>query len=423
MPSFPTSLPSFAAISSAGGDKLDTVGKEHDSGHNNLGDEIEALAAKLGIFASTPAWGTELVGGIIGTAWAGPATMNPLVNARMLFAQRSTSSSASFAAVADNAYTLDRWVYRKSGAMVHTISQSAANLPPVYANHTPYTSYSLLLDVTTVDSSIAAGDYCTIGQRILGRRWAAYFLRPFTLTFWVRAPKAGTYCVSFRNSGKDRSYVAEFVVAAANTWEYKILTVSAIPSGGTWDMGAGIGIEVCWALAAGSTHQTTAGAWQNGNFLASANQVNACDNTANDFHLAFPTIHVGAADRAIELVDPAVDFWRCLEFYRKTFPFAIAPAQNAGTASMIRAIGYMSGVNWLSFPVDFRAHPMVKAPTVTTYNPSATNAQGRNTNLGVDCTNVTPSIGETGGDIQVATTAGSLPGHFYGIHATFDAEI
>lgn len=66
---------------------------------------------------------------------------------------------------------------------------------------------------------------------------------------------------------------------------------------------------------------------------------------------------------------------RCQRRYAKTFPYGTAPAQNAGADGSIETRASDSGkwnANW-RFPVE-----MMKAPTVTSYNPAAANADARN---------------------------------------------
>jgi hypothetical protein len=64
-------------------------------------------------------------------------------------------------------------------------------------------------------------------------------------------------------------------------------------------------------------------------------------------------------------------------FYRKSFPYATAPAQNAGTAGAVGYRGHVAGVNADGLQVQF-GRRMFAAPTVTFYNPSAANALWRN---------------------------------------------
>lgn len=241
---------------------------------------------------------------------------NAIINPDGLVAQRGTS----FAAIATDAYSLDRWAYTKSGAMVHTVSQSlrsdaAANAPTVLQAGRVVPS-SILVDCTTVDSSIAAGDFIAIRQAVEGYRWLRVAERAFTLSFWVKGTKTGVHSVSIRNASVDRSYVAEYTINASDTWEFKNITVSAVPTG-TWNYSTGVGAYITWALAAGSTYQTTAGAWQTGNFIATANQVNAADSTSNDFRICGVQLESGSTATPFRARSFDDENFKCRRYYQK----------------------------------------------------------------------------------------------------------
>lgn len=236
----------------------------------------------------------------------GPVT-NALVNGDFNVAQRGTS----FPAAVSGAYTLDRWLWGAVGAGVVTITRDT-DVPPVGANaiNTPY---SLKVDVTTADAAIAATDIYHVFTAIEG-----FDYRPltngFAISFWVKAAKTGIHCVAFRNRGLDRSWVAEYTVSAANTWEYKTLVVTTPPTAGTWDYATGLGLFVSFVLAAGSNFQGTAGAWQSSNLLASSGQVNELDNTANDFKLALVNLIPGSTAAPLVPLPYEVQLARCQRY-------------------------------------------------------------------------------------------------------------
>lgn len=212
---------------------------------------------------------------------------NYLMNGDMNIAQRGNS----FPAIANGTYSLDRWVYYKVGAMVHTLTQDTD--VPTLAQAGYLFPASLRLNLTTPDTSIAAGDIVVYSQTIEGYNFYKIAQKPMTLSFWVKATTAGIYCASFTNSGADRSYVAEYTVNSSNTWEYKSIVVPASPSGGTWNYNNGAGLTVRFALAAGTTYQTTAGSWQTGNFAATSNQVNGVNTGATDFRITGVMLNEG----------------------------------------------------------------------------------------------------------------------------------
>ena len=200
---------------------------------------------------------------------------NKIINGDFSYFQRGVS----FPAIANNIYHADRFHYIKTGAMVQTIARSTD--VPTSSNST----YSLLSTVTTIDASIAAGDYTGILQHIEGNVLRSFKSKKMVMTFWVKAFKAGTYCISLRNGTATRSLVLEYTVNASNTWEKKIVRFTHDASG-TWSYDNGIGLTAVFVQASGSTFNTTAGTWQNGQFFATANQVNGVDSLSNTFQLA-----------------------------------------------------------------------------------------------------------------------------------------
>jgi hypothetical protein len=142
----------------------------------------------------------------------------------------------------------------------------------------------MLIDCTTAQASILAGSYAGVLQHIEGNVLRSFKGKKMVLSFWVKATKTGTYCVALRNGTSTKAYIMEYSVSATNTWEKKTLRFTHDTTG-TWSYDNTIGLTVVWTIAAGSTFQTTANTWANGNFLATVNQVNACDAITNDFQL------------------------------------------------------------------------------------------------------------------------------------------
>ena len=286
------------------------------------------------------------VSSVNGGALAG--MRNRIINGGMDIAQRGTS----FAAIASTSYSMDRWKWGQDGAMVCTVSQST-DVP----NNTFQSSYKV--DVTTVDSSIAANDFAHIAQNIEGYNVRDLIGTTFTLSFWVKSPKTGTHCVALRNNGFDRAFVKEYTIVAANTWEYKTLTVSGgLITAGTWDWINGLGLNVTFVLAAGTTFHTTADAWQTGNFIATANQVNVMDNTANDFFITGVQLEPGAV---------------ATPFERRIFGQELALCQRYYERLTAYAIGYSGAIGgWVGGTVSFNTTKRA-APTVTEETPSENN--------------------------------------------------
>jgi hypothetical protein len=244
----------------------------------------------------------QLVSEINGGAIAG--MRNRIINGDMTVAQRGTSFPAAAG------YTLDRWIFDQVGTMACTVSQSTDVPNDTFLN-------SSKVDVTTADTSIAAGDYAVALQRIEGYNVRDLIGTTFTLSFWVKSPKIGTHCIGVRNGGLDRSYVKEYTITTANTWEYKSVTVTGgLITAGTWDWTNGVGLDVLFPLVAGTTQQTTANAWQTGNFFATVNQVNVMDNTANDFFITGVQLEPGPVATPFERRPRGTELQLCERYYQ-----------------------------------------------------------------------------------------------------------
>lgn len=270
---------------------------------------------------------------------------NRVINGKMTIAQRGTS----FAAIGSSAYSVDRWIYTNTGAAVQTATQQGdAPSGDEFIN-------SLRFAVTTADASIAAGDVATIDQRVEGYNVRDLVGRPVTLSFWARSSKTGVHCAALRNSVADRSYVLEYTVNAANTWERKFVTVPAgLITAGTWNWADGIGLILSFVLAAGTTYRTTAGAWQTGNFVATANQVNCLDTIGNIFAITGVQLEAGSVPTAFDHRPHSQELAMCQRYYQTMW-------DSVNNSCNIQ--GYMSAgsnhvTTWL-FPTQMRATPVV----------------------------------------------------------------
>lgn len=339
---------------------------------------------------------------------------NYIINGDMRISQRGTL----FTSIASGAYCLDRYVYGKSGAMVHSIAQDTDVPTAAQANY--LFQNSLLATVTTIDNSIAAGDFAVIVQKVEGYNWANLAQKPFTLGFWVKATVTGTYCVGFRNSGSDRSYVAEYVINAANTWEYKSIPVSASPSAGSWNYLTGVGLEINWTLAAGTTYQTgSPNSWQTGAAVATANQVNSTGTITAGFRLTGVTLNEGLAPMPFRTFSNGSindEANACRRYYEKSYELN-GPVPSITQAG---AIQFGPGTtthrdSWVTFLVEKRV-----PPTMVMYSPDtgATGvARNRSTSADVAC-----GFGEIG-TTRTYSSFSPTVGQHYAYHYTASCEL
>lgn len=334
---------------------------------------------------------------------------NLVLNSAFDFWQEGTS----FASVADSTYCSDLMKYFKTGAMVHTVSRST----DVPANS--IARFSLNSVITTVDTSIAAGEYAQFTYPMEGNDLQKIKGKKFTLSFKVKATKVGTYCVSLRNGpSTTRSYVAEYTVNATNTWETKEIVIEHDPTG-TWNYDTSLGMFVTWTLACGTTYQTTPGSWQSGSFLATANQVNACDFLANSFSITEIKINpgVGAGDYCKAGESLTEELSLVQRYFRKSYRLEVVP----GTAVADGRIQVCVGDTGNSVPGVTWPNLMRDTPTVTLYNQqTGTINQIRRYN-GSTAVAVSGVTGFPGGfsDINATTVTGATYDYHYVANARF----
>jgi hypothetical protein len=297
----------------------------------------------------------------------GYSRRNAIINGDFSVWQRGTSA----AGVSGTGYVADRWEYSETGDTVVTISRSTD--VPTVAEAGRLFNYSHLIDVTTVDAAIAAGDFVIIQQKIEGYNWVPLAQRIITLSFWVKATKAGIYCVAIRNSGVDRSCVKEYTVNTSDTWEKKIVTFPASPSAGTWDYTSGIGAYVTFALAAGSTFQGTADSYQSSNIFATANQVNGVDSNSNDFRITGVQLEAGGAATAFEHRSVQDELILCQRYYQKSYNVATAVGTVTDSGARVARVNVAGQTGIEALQTDLI--PVMRGtPTVTWYSSASGSA-------------------------------------------------
>jgi hypothetical protein len=185
---------------------------------------------------------------------------------------------------------------------------------------------ALVVYPTVADTSIGSTEYAFITYPVEGYDFCRLVNQTVTLSFWAYAKKTGTYCVSFRNSGADRSYVVEYTIAQSLTWEYKTITLTMHDTtSGTWNYTTGVGLFISWAIAAGSSFHGTKGSWLSGNYYSTSNQVNGVDATNNDFGIYGVQLELGPVATAFESRHFAEEFALCQRYYEKSYNIADTP--------------------------------------------------------------------------------------------------
>jgi hypothetical protein len=175
----------------------------------------------------------------------------------------------------------DGWLY--GGGPLGPIVFAGAQSASVPCGHV---TRSLEIACTTANTTPGPNTEHHLRWAVYGHDFAPWANSNLKVKFAVFSPKAGIHSVAALNEMRTRTFINEYVVNTPNTWEVKELTFPMGSKTGTWNLGDGYGVGFRWALVATSGFTAAPGAWQNGNFVGSPNQVNLGDSTSNVFRIS-----------------------------------------------------------------------------------------------------------------------------------------
>jgi hypothetical protein len=275
--------------------------------------------------------------------------------------QRGTS----FPAIGSSVYSADRW---RTGALSGTGGFSILKTAdaPTAAQAGIFTQHCLHVDITTSDT-IGATDNYSFSQIIEGLNSASFGFgqagsRFVTLSFWHKHTKAGTHCVALRNASGDRCYVAEYIQDVSDVWEAAVLTIP-VDTAGPWLYDNGAGLILTFVLAAGTNAQTALNTWTAGNFIATANQVNNLDSTANNFKIALVQLEAGSTATAFETRSVQQEQSLCERYFQQNTAGEGDASQFSGNVTSGSSYGAYKSFKTL----------MRIAPTMVLTSPGGTN--------------------------------------------------
>ena len=241
---------------------------------------------------------------------------NLIINGAMQVAQRSSSHQVTTAA--GGYFTCDRWRYSQFNSYAADIDATMSQETDT-PNNTFKNSFKFLVGTGT---TVAATDAIIIEQMIEGQdivrlAQGTSDAKKFTVSFFVKASIAGTYCISL-HSGKsfssNRSHVKEYTVSSADTWEYKTVTVDGDTSG-TWAEDNGAGLSLAFTLGAGSNYQGAADTWSDSDYFKTSNQTQLTETTNATWQITGVQLEVGDSASNFEHRSFADELVRCMRYY------------------------------------------------------------------------------------------------------------
>jgi len=234
----------------------------------------------------------------LATAYAGGnyGMRNRIINGAMQIDQRNAGASVT---PTDGQFTLDRYQMAATAASKYTCQQNAGGV-------TPPTGFTNYLGVTSSSAyTVLSTDVFGIQQRIEGYNssdfaWGTASAQTITLSFWVRSSLTGTFGGAVRGAGFTRNYVFSYTISAANTWEYKTITIAGDTSG-VWLTTNGVGISLFFCIGAGANSIAAPGSWAASNTqLAPTGQVSVVGTSGATFYITGVQLEAGSVATPFE---------------------------------------------------------------------------------------------------------------------------
>ena len=248
----------------------------------------------------------------LGNAYSDGAlgSRNRIINGAMTIDQRN--AGAAVTGSGDSVFAVDRVRFRNNlGTGSYTVQQSTT--APVGFNR----SFS----ATVVTPSLPASPgFFSINQAVEGYNAADLLFgtaaaKQVTVSFWVRSSLTGTYCVSLRNTDASRSIATEYQISAADTWEFKTVTIQGDTSG-TWAVNNSAGIFLDFSLGANADRKSAIDTWVSQNSVATSNQVDWSNTSGATFYITGVQLEAGDTATPFEHRSYGAELALCQRYYQ-----------------------------------------------------------------------------------------------------------
>jgi hypothetical protein len=284
---------------------------------HNYGANVTQLAIpySLNTSISKGLWYRGVFGGTWGP-WVGLATKT--ADARNRFINGAMQISQQYGdALIGLGYPADQWNH----SYISTGAATAQRVQTVTPNKS---KDRLQFKVTTADTSIAAGEYWLIMQRLEGLNiegfgWGAAGAKQVVLRFGIKGP-AGTYAVAIRNGAANRSFIATFTIANNVDTEQVIVIPGDVT--GTWPSDETHALQVAFTFCTGATFVGVLG-WQAGNFVGGPGMSNGLLTVGNTFELWDVGLYLDPDNTGVppkwEAPDVATEMIKCQRYWQSFY--------------------------------------------------------------------------------------------------------
>ena len=258
----------------------------------------------------------------LGNAYSDGALSNRnlVINGAMAISQRYGTAASSLGG--SSVFSVDRFNCFGPSASSTSTAQQVTDTPAGFKNSLKYSCGTGL--------SVTGGDYAQITQIMEGNnvahlKWGTVDALGVTVSFWVKSSLTGTFSFGVQNGPTNRSYVAQYTIGIANTWEYKTITIAGDTSG-TWASDNTPAMRLVWDMGFGYGTTATVDAWQAGDVHYVAGNVKVNETSGATFYITGVQLEVGDTATPFEHRSYGDELARCQRYFERLTPTGIADA-------------------------------------------------------------------------------------------------
>ena len=262
---------------------------------------------------------------------AGPlSNRNLFINGEQKVDQRNAGSAVTLSSAA--AFVTDRWSAKINGGAA--TGQRVTDVPSGKGF-----VKSFKFDVTTADTSLGSNDEIFVqhlieAQNLSQLRYGTSEAQSITISFWVRSALTGDYGFYISELDAGRAYQTTYNISAADTWEYKTITIPG-DTAGTINDDNGAGFEVRWYLGVGSNKagSSNQNAWGTDASNRHPAGTNLMASTSNDWFITGCQLEVGEKATPFEHRSYGDELARCQRYFIKSGNIGTATEWFPGVAT------------------------------------------------------------------------------------------
>ena len=302
----------------------------------NIREKLSELGRKFGLKGSELA-AAETVQEAREIVSAGRKNM--IINGGMNVFQRNNGGLIT-SSYSSTKYQVDRFGGQIQQGSVFTAERADNDAPPGFRYSLKYT--------TTNAVTPNANHYFWVGQRIEGYNfqqcgWNTSNPKHITISFWVKSSVTGTWALAIKTgTSAGTAYLATYDIHAANTWEYKTITVP--PPFTLTDLqyttSSAIGFQFDLGTSrSADLYASTRNKWVNENLYTDANCAKIHGIAGATWQLTGFQVEVGKNSTEFEHRPYGEELALCQRYYQKMYfttsdyPFGFCYTYNPGNSA------------------------------------------------------------------------------------------